>query len=79
MSNYEQFATDLKKKYKKTALTTKEVANELGLSVNTIRFGMKAGKGIPKYKKVGGGVSRQRVIFPIIDVAKFLANTEEVY
>jgi len=79
MTNYEEFRQDLKKQYKKTALTIQEVASELGLSVNSIRLGIKAGKGIPNYKKVGGGVKRQRVVFPIIDVAKFLADTEKVY
>jgi len=79
MTNYEQLTKDLKKQYKKTALTIQEVAHEMGLSVNSIRLGIKAGKGIPPYKKVGSGSERQRVIFPIIDVAKFLSDTEKVY
>lgn len=79
MTNYEVFVKDLKKQYKKTALNIQELADELGVSVNTVRLGIKQGKGMPRYKKIGGGKERQRVIFPIIEVAKFLANTEEVY
>ena len=79
MTNYELILKDLKKQYKKTALSIKEVAQELGVSINTIRLGIKNGKGIPKYRKVGGGKMRHRVIFPIVEVARFLANTEEVY
>jgi len=79
MSNFEQIVKDLKNQYKKSTLNISEVAHELGQSVGTIRRGIKNGKGIPKYRKVGGGVARQSVVFPILDVAKFLSNTEEVY
>jgi len=79
MNDYEQFVRDLKQTYKKSTLTISELANELGQSIATIRRGIKNGKGVPKYRRVGGGVTRQAVVFPIINVAKFLSQTEEVY
>jgi len=79
MNNYDQLVKDLKNKYGKSALTLKELASELGVSINTIRLGIRGGRGIPKYRKIGGGQERQTVIFPIVEVARFLANTEEVY
>ena len=79
MSTYERILQDLKKQYGKSALNLKELAKELGVSVNTVRLGIRQGKGMPKYKKIGGGKERQTVVFPLLEVAKFLANTEEVY
>ncbi len=79
MSNYEQLVKDLKKTYGKSTINLSELANELGQSIATIRRGIKNGKGIPKYRRVGGGVTRQAVVFPILEVARFLSQTEEVY
>ena len=79
MNNYDQLVKDLKKQYGKSALNLKELASELGVSINTIRLGIRKGRGIPKYRKVGAGQQRQTVMFPILEVARFLANTEEVY
>lgn len=79
MSNYEQTLKDLKKQYGKSALNLKELASELGVSVNTVRLGIRQGKGMPKYKKIGGGTTRQTVVFPLLEVARFLTNTEEIY
>ncbi len=79
MSNYEQLVKDLKQTYGKSTINLSELANELGQSIATVRRGVKNGKGIPKYRRVGGGVTRQAVVFPILDVARFLSQTEEVY
>ena len=79
MNDYELFVKDLKQTYKKSTLTIKELANELGQSTATIRRGINSGKGIPKYRRVGGGEMRKIIVFPILDVARFLSQTEEVY
>lgn len=70
---------DLKKKYKKQALSIQEVANELGVSIGTMRVGIKAGVGIPPYKNIGMGTSRKKYAFPIYEFAKFLSDTQLIH
>jgi len=70
---------DLKKRYKKQALSVNEVAKELGVSSTTVRTGVKTGLGVPQFRRVGGGTQRKKTIFPIHEVAKFLADTQQVY
>jgi hypothetical protein len=67
----------LREKYGRTMITKKEVANEMYCSVSTIENGMRRGYGIPKYKKIGDPVTGT-VRFNIMDVAEFLAQSEEV-
>ena len=66
--------SDLKERYGKASLSKYELANELGVSRSTIDLYMSRGYGIPNYKKLG--TSRNaKVIFNIVDVAEFLADT----
>ncbi len=68
---------DLKSKYDKSTLDIKEVANEISCSVSTINFYLaRGGIGIPKHKKIGTS-KKARVVFSIVDVAEYLANTSE--
>ena len=76
---YDEILKNLRGKYKKQTVSLFELADELGVSAWTIRAGVKNGKGVPNFKIVGGGVMRKRVLFAIHDVAKFLANTQEVF
>jgi len=80
MSQYDEELKDLKKQFpNKRALTLVELSEVMNISIGTIRRGIKIGKGIPEFKKVGSGFERQTVVFPIISVAKFLATPEKVF
>ncbi|CAA6802543.1 MAG: Unknown protein [uncultured Sulfurovum sp.] len=80
MDAYQEELKELKQQFpNKRALTLKELSQAISISIGSIRRGIKNGKGIPPFKKVGSGVSRQTVIFPITDVARFLTSTEKVY
>ena len=68
---------DLKTRYKKATLSKKEMAKELGVSTSTIDVYMKNGFGVPNYKKLGKA-KNAKVIFNIVDVAEFLAQTVKV-
>jgi len=78
-NNYidEAIYQDLLNRYNKIAISKKELAHELGVSVSTINNCICQGYGIPEYNKLGNA-SNARVIFPIIAVAKFLSNTIKV-
>ncbi len=65
---------DLKNRYKKSTLSKKEMAHELGISYSTIDLYMSKGYGVPNYKKLGKA-KNAKVVFNIIDVAKFLSET----
>ena len=65
---------DLKTRYKKATLSKKEMASELGVSLSTLDKYIKDGLGIPNYKKLGKA-KNAKVIFNIVDVAVFLAQT----
>lgn len=65
---------DLKNRYKRATISKKELANELGVSLSTIDNYIHRGVGIPPYKKLGNS-SNARVIFNLVDVANFLAQT----
>ncbi|WP_170018788.1 hypothetical protein [Campylobacter sp. RM16190] len=75
---YNEIVKNLRAKYKKQALNMCELADELGVSVHTLRLSLKMGKNMPNYKILGSGEKRKKVIFALHDVAKFLANTEQV-
>lgn len=70
----EQIYDELSERYKKATLTKKELANEINLSTYSIDKYMAKGYGLPNYKKLGNAKNGS-VIFPIIEVAKFLATT----
>lgn len=65
---------DLKSRYKKATLSKKEMASELGISYSTIDNYIAKGYGIPNYKKLGMA-KNAKVIFNIVDVAEYLADT----
>jgi len=67
----------LQEKYKKLGLSKAELAQELGLGVSTISKRMAEGLDLPNYKKLGSA-SNARVIFPLVDVAKYISTTVEV-
>jgi len=65
---------DLQTRYKKSTLSKKEMATELGISYSTIDGYIAKGYGIPNYKKLGTA-KNAKVVFNIIDVADFLSQT----
>jgi transcriptional regulator with XRE-family HTH domain len=65
---------ELRERYGKASLSKRELANELGVSDSTIDLYMSRGYGVPDYKKLGTS-HNSKVIFNIIDVAEFLADT----
>ena len=65
---------DLKTRYKKSTLSKREMANELGISYSTIDGYIAKGYGIPNYKKLGKA-KNAKVVFNILDVAEFLTQT----
>ena len=67
---------DLKTRYKKATLSKTELANELSVSIATIDKYMRDGLGVPQYKKLGKA-KNAKVIFNIVAVADFLAQTIE--
>lgn len=68
---------DLAKRYDKSALTKKELAKELSVSLSAINNCIVKGYGIPEYIKLGHQ-SNARVVFPVACVAQFLSNTVKV-
>lgn len=68
---------DLKSRYKKSVLSKAEYANEVGQSVSTVDKRMKDSLGVPPYKKLGSA-KNATVVFNIIDVAEYLADTVKV-
>lgn len=67
----------LRESYGKSGLSKGELAIELGLGLSTVSKMMADGIGLPNYKKIGTA-KNSRVIFPLVDVAEFLADTVEV-
>ncbi len=65
---------DLKSRYNKATLTKKELAKEFTVSVSTIDLYISKGIGVPNYKKLGKA-KNAKVVFNIIDVAEYLAQT----
>lgn len=62
----------LLQKYKTQALDKHELASELHISVSCVNKRIMQGYGLPDYKKGNGKCGRIR--FPIINVAKFIAE-----
>ena len=67
----------LKEKYKKTTISKAEYADEVGQCVGTVDRRIKDKIGLPPYKKLGKA-KNAKVVFNIIDVARFLADTVKV-
>lgn len=68
---------ELLHKYNKSAITKKELADELSMSEASISAYIVKGHGIPEYRKIGNA-KNGKVLFPIASVAKFLSNTIRV-
>ncbi len=68
---------DLSNRYEKATLSKAELAKELGVSYSTIDTYIARGYGLPNYKKLGQA-KNAKMIFNIIDVAEFLAQTTKV-
>ncbi|NCO00651.1 MAG: hypothetical protein GW906_02295 [Epsilonproteobacteria bacterium] len=65
---------ELRKKYKRMTISKSEMSNELGISNSTLDLYVSKGIGLPNYKKLGTA-KNAKVIFNLVDVAKFLSNT----
>ena len=68
----------LKIKYNKSALSKRELADELGCAQSTINYYISKGINLPNYKKLQGCGNGGKVIFPLHEIATFLANTVKV-
>ena len=68
---------ELRERYGKATLSKREMANELGVSMSTLDLYISKGYGIPNYKKLGKA-KNAKMVFSIVDVAKFLADTIKV-
>jgi hypothetical protein len=67
---------DLRTRYK-ASLSKKNLADELSVSISTIDRLIASGVGLPPYKKLSKS-KNAKVIFNVIDVAKFLGDTIKV-
>ncbi len=71
----------LSQKYKKQTLDKKELSQELGISVSTINYYLSKGRSLPNYKKFGGknqSGNGGRVLFPVSEIAKYLAEINKI-
>ncbi len=75
---YKVIYNEMSLRYEKATLTKKELAVELNISESTINLNMNKGVGIPEYVKLGDA-KNSKVIFPILEVAKFLNATTKVF
>ena len=64
----------LAKKYDSVVLSKEQLREELGVGKSTIDRYVRECYGIPPYKKLGNS-KNAKVVFNILDVAKFLDNT----
>ena len=72
-----EIAADLRREYRKSVLSKKEAASEMGISMSTLNNYMAKGCCLPGYKKIGDA-KNAKVVFPILEIAKFLSSTVEV-
>jgi len=77
VNRIDDIVSELRGKYDKSVLGKKELAAELGIALSTLNNYMAKGYGIPRYRKIGDA-KNAKVVFPIIEVAKFLSETVEV-
>jgi len=77
MTDFEETLKMLKDTYGKSTLTKEEIANELNLSVSTISNRISQGYDLPNYKKLGPNRC-DKVVFPIVELAKYLTRTVKV-
>ena len=72
-----EIVADLRSRYRKSVISKKELASEIDISMSTLNNYMAKGYGTPRYKKIGNA-KNAKVVFPILEVAKFLSNTVAV-
>lgn len=77
MKSEDKLFCSLRERYNIT-ITKKELAEILSSSVSFIDKCIMNGKNIPDFKKLGES-KNAKVIFNLVDVAKFLAKTTKVY
>ncbi len=58
----------------KLVLSRQETAKAIGISLSQLDKLLRAGIGLPCYKRIGSS-QKARIIFPIAGIAKFLAAT----
>lgn len=73
-SQQDKIYQELRNKYKRMTISKSEMSNELGISNSTLDLYISKGIGLPNYKKLGTA-KNSKVIFNLLDVAEFLANT----
>ena len=73
-TNQEQLVEYLSNKYDSAVLTKDQMAKELGVHKSTVDKFIAKGYGLPPYRKLGNAKC-SKMIFNIIDVAKFLDDT----
>lgn len=78
MNEFDTTLSMLQSRYKKATLTKKELAYELSLSESTISNRISKGLDLPNYKKLGAEKS-SKVVFPIIEVARYLAKVIHIH
>lgn len=61
----------------KLALNRKETAKAIGISLSQLDKLLRAGIGLPDYKRIGKS-AKARIVFPIASIAKYLAATAPV-
>lgn len=72
MTNVEMYMNLLFKKYEKTSLTRKELAKVLEISLTSLDT-LIANNTLPiRYRRIGNS-QKARYVFPILEVANFLA------
>ncbi|HRG62261.1 MAG TPA: NUMOD1 domain-containing DNA-binding protein [Burkholderiales bacterium] len=69
---------ELKAKYHKSAISKRELAEELGCSESTINYYISKGINLPNYKKLQGKGNGGKVIFPLHEVAVFLSKNLQI-
>ena len=72
-SSYKGQLDLLMDKYNKTTLSRRETAEALGIAVSTLDLRVKRCEDVPRYKRLGN-TPKARVLFPIIEVAKYLSR-----
>ena len=73
-TNQDKIFEHLSKKYDAVVLSKEQMTKELGIHKSTMDKFIAKGYGIPPYKKLGTA-KNSKLVFNIIDVAKFLDIT----
>lgn len=73
-SQQDKIYDELRNKYGRMTISKSEMSSELGISNSTLDLYISKGIGLPNYKKLGTA-KNAKVIFNLLDVADFLANT----